>query len=125
MTNSSSWSGGRADDRTEEKSLKTRMEGLKEVDENENKEGGLGKLEADVVVAAKDESEEAYKSLESAANANPEGLCGGGAAGLGGLIDDGSSDLGSYWREMGFVWGHQGTAAGTLPHMLEIILDVP
>ena len=83
------------------------MEGLKEVDENENKEGGL-----DVVVAAKDESEEAYKSLESAANANPEGLCGGAAAGLGGLIDDGSSDLGSYWREMGFVWGHQGTAAG-------------
>ena len=50
------------------------MEGLKEVDENENKDGGLG----DVVVAAKDESEEAYKSLESAANANPEGLCGGG-----------------------------------------------
>ena len=91
----------------------TRMEGLKEVDENENKEGGLGKLEADVVVAAKDESEEAYKSLESAANANPEGLC-GGAGSLGGLIDDGSSDLGSYWREMGFVWGHQGTAAGTL-----------
>ena len=48
-------------------------------------------------------------SVEPTGNPNPGGF-GGGL----GLVDDGSNDLGSYWREMGFVWGHQGTQPGNI-----------
>ena len=85
------------------------MEGLKEIDENENKDN-FDKLETEVVAdVAKGEvgGEEAYKNLESTDNSNPSGIYGGL-----GLVDDGNNDLGSYWREMGFVWGHQGTTTG-------------
>lgn len=87
------------------------MEGLKEVDENENKDN-FDKLETEVVAdVAKDEGggDATYKTFEPTANSNPDGISGGL-----GLVDDGNNDLGSYWREMGFVWGHQGTTSGTL-----------
>ena len=93
------------------------MEEVKEVDENENK-GNIDKIETDVIadVATNEGSGEATISgnFEARRDSNSGGRCGG--LGLH-VVDDGNDDLGSYWREMGFVWGHQGATGKNLWHV--------